>query len=187
MDAQDRLKTMPGYEQYQKMSTAITDAVRSGAITGTWNAEGTGFDYTLEGKRYRFDVAAKQATETGPADMAPEGRGRGGRGGTGIERGRQASSAESPDGKLKALYRDRNLWLSDANGANELAITADGNSHDRIKYGTASWVYGEELSQTSAIWWSPDSRKVAYYRFDETGVVDYNLQLDQTKIQSTND
>ena len=77
--------------------------------------------------------------------------------------------------------------MSDADGANESAITTDGNDKDRIKYGTASWVYGEELSQTSAIWWSPDSRKVAYYRFDEKQVVDYNLQLDQTKIQSTND
>ena len=37
------------------------------------------------------------------------------------------------------------------------------------------------------MWWSPDSRKVAYYRFDEKQVPDYYLQLDQTKIQSTND
>ena len=114
------------------------------------------------------------------------GRG-GGRGGTGIERGRQAASADAPDGKLKAFYRDRNLWVSDVAGGNESAITTDGNDKDRIKYGTASWVYGEELGQTSAIWWSPDSRKVAYYRFDEKQVLDYNLQLDQTKIQSTND
>ena len=67
------------------------------------------------------------------------------------------------------------------------AITTDGSEKDRIKYGTASWVYGEELAQTSAIWWSPDSAKIAYYRFDEKQVLDYNLQLDQTKIQSTND
>ncbi len=128
------------------------------------------------------------ATELGAAPDAGGRGGRGGgRGGTGIERGRQAATADAPDGKLKAFYRDRNLWVSDANGANESAITTDGNDKDRIKYGTASWVYGEELSQTSAIWWSPDSRKVAYYRFDEKQVVDYNLQLDQTKIQSTND
>jgi dipeptidyl-peptidase-4 len=124
------------------------------------------------------------ADATGAAGRG--GRG-GGRGGTGIERGRQAVSADAPDGKLKAFYRDRNLWVSDAAGANESPITTDGNDKDRIKYGTASWVYGEELAQTSAIWWSPDSRKVAYYRFDEKQVIDYNLQLDQTKIQSTND
>jgi dipeptidyl-peptidase-4 len=79
------------------------------------------------------------------------------------------------------------LWISDLSGANESAITSDGSDRDRIKYGTASWVYGEELAQTSAMWWSPDSRKLAYYRFDEKQVLDYNLQLDQTKIQSVND
>ena len=129
----------------------------------------------------------RSTTELGAAPDAGA-AGRGGRGGgTGIERGRQAASADAPDGKLKAFYRDRNLWVSEVGGANESAITTDGNDKDRIKYGTASWVYGEELAQTTAIWWSPDSRKVAYYRFDEKQVLDYNLQLDQTKIQSAND
>jgi dipeptidyl-peptidase-4 len=186
--AQDRLKTMPGYAQYQKASAQLNGAVRSGAVSGAWSADSASVEYVLDGKRYRFDVATRGATELGAAPDAGGRGGRGGgRGGTGIERGRQAATADAPDGKVKAFYRDRNLWVSDANGANESAITTDGNDKDRIKYGTASWVYGEELSQTSAIWWSPDSRKVAYYRFDEKEVVDYNLQLDQTKIQSTND
>jgi dipeptidyl-peptidase-4 len=187
--AQDRLKTMPGYAQYQKMSAQVGGAVRSGAISGTWTADGTGVEYTLDGKRYRFDVTARAAAEVSGAPDAAAGRGGrgGGRGGTGIERGRQAASADAPNGTLKAFYRDRNLWISDLSGANEAPITTDGSERDRIKYGTASWVYGEELAQTSAMWWSPDSRKVAYYRFDEQQVLDYHLQLDQTKIQSVND
>jgi dipeptidyl-peptidase 4 len=183
---QDRLKSMPGYEQYQKVSGLLNGAVRSGAVNAAWSPDSRTVDYSIEGKRYRFDVGARAATDIGPADMAP-GRGGRGRGGTGLERGRQSASADAPDGRQKAFYRDRNLWLSDANGANETPITTDGNEKDRIKYGTASWVYGEELNQTSAIWWSPDGKKVAYYRFDEKDVLDYNLQLDQTKIQSTND
>ena len=64
-------------------------------------------------------------------------------------------------------------------GGTESPITTDGKGDpERIKYGTASWVYGEELDQTTAIWWSPDSRKVAYYRFDESQVPDYVLQID---------
>jgi MFS family permease len=188
--AQDRLKTMPGYAQFQKVSPQLNGAVRSGAINGTWSADSSSVEYVLDGKRYRFDVATRSAAELGAvAYAAGAGRGGrgGGRGGTGIERGRQAATAEAPDGKLKAFYRDRNLWVSETAGANESPITTDGNDKDRIKYGTASWVYGEELAQTSAIWWSPDSRKVAYYRFDEKQVIDYNLQLDQTKVQSVND
>ena len=33
------------------------------------------------------------------------------------------------------------------------------------------------------MWWSPDGTKLAYYRFDEKPVVDYYLQMDQTRVQ----
>ena len=65
--AQDRLKTMPGYAQYQKVSAQISGAVRSGAINGTWSADSGSIEYVLDGKRYRFDVAARSATEMGAA------------------------------------------------------------------------------------------------------------------------
>jgi dipeptidyl-peptidase-4 len=189
--AQDRLKAMPGYERYQQVSSQLNSAVRSGAVNGVWNADGRSFEYVLDGKRYRYDVATRTASELGAAPAGAAGgrggRGAGGRGGSGVERGRQAASAEAPNGKLKAFYRDRNLWVSTLDGADEAAITTDGGEKERIKYGSASWVYGEELGQTSAIWWSPDSSKIAYYRFDEKQVLDYHLQLDQTRIQSRND
>ena len=103
------------------------------------------------------------------------------------ERGRQVDVVESPDGKLKAIYRDRNLWIAPVAGGPETQVTSDGSVKDRIKNGTASWVYGEELAQTTAMWWSPDSTRLAYYRFDETKVPDYFLQLNQTALQSTVD
>jgi dipeptidyl-peptidase-4 len=46
-------------------------------------------------------------------------------------------------------------------------------------------VYGEELGQTTAMWWSPDGTKLAYYRFDERPVKDYFLQTDQTTVQGS--
>ena len=102
-------------------------------------------------------------------------------------RGRQIDCALSPDGKLKAFYRDRNVWIADADGSGEQAITRDGNLKDKTKYGTGSWVYGEELEQTTAIWWAPDSTRVGYYRFDESPVKDYFLQMDQTQVQDSID
>ena len=186
--AQDRLKSMPGYAQYQKVAPQIAGAVKSGAVTPSWSADGKSFEYTFDGKRYRYDVAARQATAIGEA-AEPAGRGRGGRGQGAPERGRQYVSAESPDGTLRARYneKDRNLYLVDVAAKTETPITTDGSAEKRIKYGTASWVYGEELDQITAMWWSPDSRKLAFYRFDESGVPDYYLQLDQTKLQSTVD
>jgi dipeptidyl-peptidase 4 len=181
--AQDRLKSMPGYEQYQKMSREAAAAFKSGALQAAWRDGGKALEYRKDGKLWRYDIATKQVAEaTGSTGAITPQFGR--RGGGGPERGRQFDSAASPDGKLKAFYRNRNLWLSDANGGGETALTTDGGEKKRIKYGTASWVYGEELDQVTAMWWAPNSKKLAFYRFDEGPVPDYFLQLDQTKLQS---
>jgi dipeptidyl-peptidase-4 len=176
---------MPGYDQYQKVSREIPGSVKLGVVSVKWQDGGKAFEFYRDGKAYRYDTATRATAETGPAPAGAEGARAGGRRRAGgPERGRQYTSAESPDKKLKAFYRDRNLWLSDASGAGEIAITTDGNEKARTKYGTGSWVYGEELDQTTAMWWSPNGRKIAFYRFDESPVPDYFLQLDQTKIQS---
>ena len=104
-----------------------------------------------------------ETEETGPALPSPAPQ----------QRGRQVASETSPDGHRKAFYRDCNLWLSNLDSKAEMQITKDGNEKTRIKYGTASWVYGEELAQKSAMWWSPDGKKIAFYRFDESNVRDY--------------
>jgi dipeptidyl-peptidase-4 len=181
--AQSRLPTMPGHEQYQKISAESRDAVKSGAISASWKDAST-FEYARDGKLYRYDVRTKSATEIGaaPEPAGRGGRGRGGQGGP--ARGRQFESAESPDKKLRAEYRDRNVYLVDVATNAEVAVTTDGSEKARTKNGTASWVYGEELGQRTAMWWSPDSRKLAYYRFDESQVPDYYLQMDQTRLQS---
>jgi dipeptidyl-peptidase-4 len=181
--AQDRLASMPGYQQFQKISSESRDAVRSGALSVTWKDAAT-FEYARDGKLYRYDVGKRAEVETGvaPAPQGRGGRGRGGQGGP--ARGRQFESAESPDGKFQAVYRDRNVVIVDTATKAETVVTTDGSEKDRTKNGTASWVYGEELAQRTAMWWSPDSSKLAYYRFDESKVPDYFLQLDQTKIQS---
>src|SRR5829696_2930274 len=169
--AQDRLTTMPGYEQFQKMSREIPGSVKLGSLQVQWKEDSSSFEYAWDGKRYRYDAATKQATVIGDAAAGQGvggGRGRGGQGGA-PARGRQFDSAESPDKTLKAFYKDRNMWLSAADGSNAVALSTDGSEKDRVKYGTASWVYGEELDQRTAMWWSPDSRMVAYYRFDESG------------------
>ncbi|HLN27473.1 MAG TPA: DPP IV N-terminal domain-containing protein [Gemmataceae bacterium] len=190
--AQDRLQHMPGYEQYKKMSPAIRDSVKLGTLAVTWVEDGKAFEYQKDGKRYRYNVAAGKATEL-PGSTGTQGPGQrgGGRGRRfqqgGPARGRQFASALSPDGKLKVFYRDRNLWLSDPSGVVETPITTDGSEKTRTKYGIASWVYGEELFQRTAMWWSPDSGKIAYYAFNESRVPDYYLSLSQTKLHDTLD
>ena len=177
---QDRLKSMPGYEQYARMAPKLTGAIKSGAVTPQWADDGKSFEFTLGSKRMRFDMATRTATELpGPPAAANGGR----RGGP--ARGRQATEAWTRDSLLKATYKDRNLYISNRDGSNERQLTTDGSAALRIKYGTASWVYGEELGQTTAMWWSPDGTKLAYYRFDESPVKDFHLQTDQTTVQGS--
>ena len=176
--AQDRLRTYPGYDRYARMSREMATAIKTGALQVDWT-DTTTFEYTLDGKRYRYDARSLSATEIPvPTDNAPR---------RGPERGRQFDSATSPDGKLKAFYRDRNLWLSNADGSNAAAVTTEGNEKARTKFGVASWVYGEELDQQTAMWWSSNNQHLAYYGFDESKVPDFFLQMDQTKLYSTLD
>src|SRR5690606_32748048 len=120
--AQDRLQTMPGYQQFQKVSAESRDAVRSGALSVSWTDAGA-FEYTRDGKRYRYEVATKRATEIGAAPAAPGRGGRGRGGGGGPARGRQFESAESPDKTLNAVYRDRNVYIVDVATGGEIAVT----------------------------------------------------------------
>jgi dipeptidyl-peptidase-4 len=185
--AQDRLSSMPGHERYQRVSRAATNLYKSGALSVTWTNGGQAFDYRQDGKNFRYDIATRTATEL-PTN-APVQRSRRSDASTPPrpERGRQYTSAKSPDGQFTARYRDHNVWLRSTNDTNQIAVTTEGNAKERVKFGSASWVYGEELFQSTAMWWSSNSQKLAFYRFDESKVPDFYLQLGQTKIVSTAD
>ena len=58
----------------------------------------------------------------------------------------------------------------------EHAITKDGKVNEIIN-GTTDWVYEEEFAITKGFEWSPDSKKIAYMRFDESKVKEYNMQM----------
>ena len=185
--SQSLLKTMPGYANYLQMRRARTN-ISLGALNVTWTEEGRALEYRKGGKRYRYDIAARRATELSSTNRSVSrqtARSRSDRRGQTARpgRGRQYNEAVSPDGRFKAFYRDCNLWLCETNGANEAAITTKGSEKNRIKYGTASWVYGEELDQNTAMWWSSNSQKLAFYRFEESQIRDYYVALDQTHIQ----
>ncbi len=188
--AQDRLRTMPRYDRYVRLRGEIFGSYKSGALNVTWTDGGKAFEFSRDGKRYRYDVAERKAVEANNSNAAPANPPFGNRfppRGAFAGRGRQVGSTTSPDGKWKASYRDRNLWLSKADGKDEIAVTTDGNEKTRVKYGTACWVYGEELGQRTAMWWSPDSKKIAFYRFDESKVRDYFLTLNHLQVQNTLD
>jgi dipeptidyl-peptidase-4 len=82
--------------------------------------------------------------------------------------GLQMFAKFSPDGRRAAFVRANNLFVTDLATHEEHALTNDGS--DVIINGTSDWVYEEELSIRDAFRWSPDSKRIAFWRFDQSPI-----------------
>ncbi len=98
--------------------------------------------------------------------------------------------AFSPDFAKLAFTRANDLYVVDLQSGKESRLTHDGS--DIILNGRASWVYYEEIlgrsSRYKAYWWSPDSKKIAYLRFDDSPVPEFllfNSEGDHGTIEKT--
>ena len=80
----------------------------------------------------------------------------------------------SPNSKLLAMSYDNNLFLYDFNTNEIYGITDDGKWNHIIN-GTTDWVYEEEYGFTQAYAFSPDSREIAYLKFDESQVREFEM------------
>ena len=89
---------------------------------------------------------------------------------------KQMHASFSPDGKRVVFVRNNNLFWVDVASGKETAITTDGKVNQLIN-GACDWVYEEEFSFAKAYVWSPDSKKIAFYTFDESRVPEYNMQM----------
>lgn len=88
----------------------------------------------------------------------------------------------SPDGKYVGYVRADNLCVVDVGTQAERALTTDGGGE--IRNGKADWVYWEEIFNRhgKAFWWSPDSKWIAFMRFDDTPVHKFTV-LDHLPIR----
>lgn len=107
-----------------------------------------------------------------PANAEPR-RGSAGRGPSANSVKDAVNPTPSPDGRLIAYTKkDHNLYVMDTFTKKEIQLTHDGS--DVIMNGYASWVYYEEIlgrgSRYRAFWWSPDSKKICFMRFDDSKV-----------------
>jgi dipeptidyl-peptidase-4 len=94
------------------------------------------------------------------------------------ENGKQLFASFSPDGTKVAFVRDNNIFTKDLLTGSETQITRDGKNNQIIN-GQSDWVYEEEFSFAQAFFWSPDGKKIAYYKFDESAVPEFSMTLFQ--------
>lgn len=189
-----RLRDLPGHASFrevERLRDRLGGAGRISAIAWTLDAgSGDGEDagaveFTRDGERFACELGSGRILpmEQVEREAAQERRGR-----TMARpaRGRQSTQATSPDGRWIASCVDHNVVIEEAREDDvdeaapprRIVVTTDGTA--KLGYGRASWVYGEELDQDSAMWWSPDSSALAFYRFDDREVLDFPLPVDWT-------
>jgi dipeptidyl-peptidase 4 len=82
-------------------------------------------------------------------------------------------AAFSPDGSRVAWVRANNIYAEELATKKITQLTTDGSAD--IINGTSDWVNEEELFLRNCIRWSPDSKSIAYWQFDQSGVGEYTL------------
>ncbi|KAI0339697.1 dipeptidyl aminopeptidase [Trametopsis cervina] len=83
----------------------------------------------------------------------------------------------SPTGQSIAYVTGNDLYvLPSPSATSPIRVTSSGNAS--LFHGVPDWVYEEEVfSSDYALWWSPDSTKVAYLKFDETDVDEFTFPV----------
>lgn len=93
---------------------------------------------------------------------------------TSVSKGKVRLTEFAPDGSKVAYVKDNNLFMLYLSDMQETQITTNGE-FNKIINGTTDWVYEEEFAITKGFFWSPDSKKIAFYSFDESKVKEYTI------------
>ncbi len=104
-----------------------------------------------------YDVANRRLHKVGP-DAAPS---------------TLLYATVSPDSSRIAYVRANNIYVEPIAGGAPVLLTRDGD--DYVVNGLADWVYEEEFGVHRAFEWSPDSRRIAFLRFDTKGVGTFDM------------
>ncbi len=92
------------------------------------------------------------------------------------KKGKQQLGTFSPNGSFVAFVRDNNLFIRDLTMKEERQVTFDGVKNEVIN-GAPDWVYEEEFGFSQGFQWSPDGKKIAFYRFDEREVQEFHMTM----------
>lgn len=89
---------------------------------------------------------------------------------------KQTLGTFSPDETQIGYVAENNLYVYNCVSNQVTQLTTDGK-YNNIINGTTDWVYEEEFAITQGFSWSPDSKFIAYMRFDESQVKQFNMAI----------
>ncbi|WP_239541025.1 S9 family peptidase [Cryomorpha ignava] len=105
---------------------------------------------------------------------------------TNFELGKQQLAAFSPTENQVAFVRKNDLFISNLDVRTETRVTDDGKWGEIIN-GAVDWVYEEEFGFARGFYWSPKGSKIAYYRFDESKVKNFDMLIYDNLYPTTYD
>ncbi len=117
------------------------------------------YRYSTKAHYYVFDLKKKRAFPL-----------------TDFDKGKQRLAAFSPGADKVAFVRDNNIFITDLKSREEIQVTNDGKMNHIIN-GATDWVYEEEFGFDNGMYWSPDGDRLAYYRFDESRVKEFQMAM----------
>ena len=82
----------------------------------------------------------------------------------------------SPGGDKVAYVLENNLFIQNIKSGNTTQVTTDGKKNHIIN-GASDWVYEEEFALVRSFEWAPDGEHIAYYKFDESQVKEFSMDL----------
>lgn len=120
-----------------------------GIIDYQWASDGSGVLVPLDGDLYlaRLDGSTLRLTDTEESELNP---------------------ALSETGEYVSFVRDRRLWVGEVGG--EAAPVTPIETSEAVRWGEAEFVAQEEMGRLTGYWWSPQDRRIAVERFDESAV-----------------
>lgn len=89
---------------------------------------------------------------------------------------KQRLATFNPSADKIAYVRDNNIFIFDLTDNTEKQITSDGKTNEIIN-GAPDWVYEEEFGFDRGFYWSPKGDKIAFMRFNESGVKQWSLRM----------
>ena len=120
-----------------------------GIIAYQWASDGEGVLVPLDGDLYlaRLDGDVVRLTDTEESELNP---------------------ALSETGAYVSFVRDRRLWVGEV--GEESAPITPSEANENVRWGEAEFVAQEEMGRLTGYWWSPDDKRIAVERFDESMV-----------------
>ncbi|MGQ0429716.1 MAG: DPP IV N-terminal domain-containing protein [Gammaproteobacteria bacterium] len=130
-------------------------AALRGIVEYEWSPDSKALLFPLDGDLYHYDLgkpAAQAVTRLTATDSF------------------ETDPRYSPRGRYVSFVREQDLYAVEVATGAERRLTTGGGG--LVSHGVAEFIAQEEMDRNTGYWWSPDERRIAYTRVDESPVAE---------------